>query len=138
MATPNPSILANKKTLAAIVAVTDKTAPAVTPAGVIRAKDAEPGMVVRAWLHNGARGSEYTIESVKPSRGGAAVRIEFVKPCQRPDGDYKAAYRFFVVRKVEFPKSEPAPTSRPVAKRRPRQPEHLTHTPFAGLKDLLG
>ena len=138
MATPNPSILANKKTLAAIVAVTDKTAPAVTtPAGVIRAKDAEPGMVVRAWLHNGARGSEYTIDTVKPVRGGAAVHIEFVKPCQRPDGDYKAAYRFFVVRKVELPHSEPALTSRPVAKRRPRQPEHLTYTPFAGLKDLL-
>src|SRR4051794_2507123 len=107
MATPNPSILAGRATLAqtvtAVIAASDPNTPAVEPQGVIRAKSARRGMVVRAWLHNAARGSEYTIQSVKPSVDGASVHIEFVKPCQRPDDEYKAAYRFFVVREVELP-----------------------------------
>lgn len=139
MATPNPSILAGRATHAsvvtAVIAATDPSAPAAEPKNVIRAKSARRGMVVRAWLHDAPRGGEYTIEHVKPSPDGASVHIEFVKPCQRPDGEYKAAYRFYVVREVELPKGESTePTAR---KPRRRQPEHLTYQPFAGLKEIL-
>lgn len=137
MATPNPSILAGRathaSTVTAVIAATDPTAPAAEPDNVVKAKAVKPGMVVRAWLHGGPRGGEYTVLNVRPVKNGSQVHIEFVKPCQRPDGEYKAAYRFFVVREELLPSSKPL-----TRKARRGVSEHLTYQPFAGLKEALG
>ena len=133
MSAPNPSILAKRVTHAqqvtAIVAETVPTDPAVEPANVIKAKTVKAGQIVRAWLKGEARGGEYTVKTVTRSEDGASVHIEFEQPCQRPDGDYKAAYRFYVVKDVEAPEPKRKPRRKPA--------EHLTHQPFAGLKELI-
>lgn len=123
-AVPNPSIMT--KFAPAILAKTEPSEPAVEPT-IIKALALRRGMVVRAWLHGEARGSEYTIKSAK--RDGGVVHVEFEQPCQRPDSDYKAAYRFLVVKDV------PVPSQPRRARRKP--PEHLTHQPFAGLDEVL-
>ena len=62
--------------------------------GIIKAKNAEKGQVVRAYLHGQPRGGERVIESVERIEDGAMVRIAFSSP--HPTTDYKAAYRFYV------------------------------------------
>lgn len=62
--------------------------------GVIKAKNAEKGQVVRAFLHGQPRGGERVIDTVERIEDGAMVRITFSSP--HPTTDYKAAYRFYV------------------------------------------
>lgn len=134
-ATPNPTILFGRATHAqqatTILAVTEPQAPAAEPAGVIKAKHVKKGQVLRAWLKGQARGGEYTVQAATRSEDGSTVHIAWEQPCQRPDEDYKAAYRFFVVKDVK-----PVKPSKPQGKR-PTPPEHLTHQPFAALKELI-
>jgi len=68
--------------------------------GVIKAKHAEPGQEVRAWLHGQPRGGVRVIDTVTPlgepgtPEFGAEVEITFLSA--HPVTTYKAAYRFYV------------------------------------------
>lgn len=68
--------------------------------GVIKAKHAEPGQEVRAWLHDQPRGGVRVIDTVTPlgepgtPEFGAEVEIVFASA--HPVTVYKAAYRFYV------------------------------------------
>jgi hypothetical protein len=121
MSTPNPltmpkqkGVLFVKPVAPEVLAVLDEVSPAVTiqdvqgpvrPGvretvvvtqhdGVIKAKNAKPGMTVRAYLHGEPRGGERVIDTVERIDDGAMVRIAFASP--HPVTEYKAAYRFFV------------------------------------------
>ncbi len=78
--------------------------------GVIKAKNAQPGMTVRAYLHGEPKGGERVIKSVTRSEDGSEVLVEFSTP--HPPTTYKAAYRFYVTELdgavVSFERSVPA------------------------------
>lgn len=67
--------------------------------GIIKAKNAKPGMVVRAYLKGEPRGGERVINTVERSEDGATVLVTFSSP--HPDTEYKAAYRFYVAALVD-------------------------------------
>lgn len=62
--------------------------------GVIKAKNAQPGQTVRAFLNGEPRGGERVVDSVTPNEDGSLINITFLSA--HPTTEYKAAYRFYV------------------------------------------
>ena len=60
--------------------------------GVIKAKQLEPGMMVKAYLHGSPKGGERVVGSVERVGDGATVMVTFSSP--HPATEYAAAYRF--------------------------------------------
>lgn len=115
MSTPNPNVMARLKRPTIAVAANvnpDSKAKLVRPGlreetvhyphdGIIKAKALEPGMSVRAYLHDKPCGGVRVVEEVRSINDGAMVRVSFSTP--HPTSDYKAAYRFFVEELVGKP-----------------------------------
>lgn len=61
--------------------------------GVVKSKNLRKGMVVQPYVHGKPRGSQRTVETVERKGNGAEYHVTFSSA--HPEGDFKAAYRWY-------------------------------------------